>query len=167
MRSTAALSAAALSLALAAAAPRPAAAQPMPFPYGAPITTEQAKKVANAALAEARKNGWSIYVSIVDTGGVIAYVERIDGVQTGSAEVSLDKARTAVSFKRPSKAFEDVVNGGKTNYVKLQGATPIEGGVPIVIDGKIVGAVGVSGVSSAQDGQCARAGAEAVAPPAK
>jgi glc operon protein GlcG len=140
-------------------------AQPMPNPYGAPIATEVAKKAAAAALAEARKNNWTVYATVVDTGGVVVYVERIDGTQTGSADTSKEKARTAVAFKRPTKAFEDIVNGGKVNYLKLPGATPLEGGVPLLQDGKIVGAIGVSGASSAQDGQCARAGADAVSPP--
>jgi glc operon protein GlcG len=140
-------------------------AQPMPNPYGAPVATEVAKKAAAAALAEARKNSWTVYATVVDTGGVVVYVERIDGTQTGSAEASLEKARTSAAFKRPTKAFEDVVNGGKLNYLKLPGAMPLEGGVPLLQDGKIVGAIGVSGATSAQDGQCARAGADAVSPP--
>lgn len=148
-----------------AGAPQPVRAQQMPNPYGAPVTTEVAKKAAAAALAEARKNGWSVYATVVDPGGAVVYVERIDGTQTGSADVSLEKARTSVAFKRPSKAFEDVVLSGKTQYLKLPGATPLEGGVPLLHDGKIVGAIGVSGATSAQDGQCARAGADAVSPP--
>lgn len=97
----------ALALAgLALAAPAPARAQPLPNPYGAPITTEAAKKAAAAALAEARKNGWTVYATVVDSGGAVAYVERIDGVQYGSAETSLAKARTAVAYKRPSKGRE-------------------------------------------------------------
>jgi glc operon protein GlcG len=167
MRRTAVLAAAALLLAFAALAPAPAAAQAMPNPYGGPITSEMARKVAAAALAEARKNGWNVYVTVVDSAGVVVYVERIDGVQLGSAEVSLEKARTAALFKRPSKSFEDAVAAGKLQYTRLPGALPIEGGVPLLVDGKIVGAVGVSGVTSAQDGQCARAGAESLAPPAK
>jgi len=158
------LRSAALALVACVVFGSPALAQ-LPNPYGAPITTEVAKKAAAAALAEARKNGWTIYATVVDVGGAIVYVERIDGVQYGSAEVSLEKARTAVAFKRPSKAFEDAVLSGKVQYVKLPGGLPVEGGVPLVADGKIVGAIGVSGVTSAQDGQCARAGAEAVSPP--
>ena len=146
-------------------APRPAAAQGMPNPYGAPITTEVAKKAAAAALAEARKNGWTVYATIVDTGGIVAYVERIDGVQNGSAEVSLEKARTAVHFKRPTKLIEDRITAGQAQYLKLTGAIPIDGGWPILLDGKVVGAIGVSGATSAQDGQCAKAGAEAITPP--
>jgi uncharacterized protein GlcG (DUF336 family) len=167
MSRTTPLSAVAALLCLASLAPARAGAQPLPNPYGPPITTEAAKRVAAATLAEARKNGWAIYATVVETGGIPVYLERIDGVQNGSAEASLEKARTAALFKRPTKLFEDVVLGGKTNYLKLPGATPLEGGVPILVDGKIVGAVGVSGATSAQDGQCARAGAEAVSPPPK
>jgi uncharacterized protein GlcG (DUF336 family) len=157
-------SALALAACVMAAAPLLAKAQPMPNPYGAPITSEVAKKAAAAALAEARKNNWTVYVTIVDSGGAVAYVERIDGVQFGSAEASLEKARTSVAFKRPSKAFEDVVLGGKIQYLKLPGTLPLEGGVPLLVDGKIVGAIGISGATSVQDGQCARAGADAIMP---
>jgi glc operon protein GlcG len=146
-------------------APALAHAQALPNPYGAPITTEAARKAASAALAEARKNGWTVYATVVDPGGTVVYVERIDGTQTGSAETSAEKARTAAAFKRPSKAFEDVVLAGKVQYLKLPGALPLEGGVPLLVDGKIVGAIGISGASSVQDGQCARAGADALAPP--
>jgi uncharacterized protein GlcG (DUF336 family) len=154
----------ALAACVMSAAPLLAEAQAMPNPYGAPITTEVAKKAAAGALAEARKNNWTIYVTIVDSGGAVAYVERIDGVQYGSADGSLEKARTSVAFKRPSKAFEDVVLGGKVQYLKLPGTLPIEGGVPLLVDGKIVGAIGISGASSVQDGQCARAAADAISP---
>jgi uncharacterized protein GlcG (DUF336 family) len=153
----------ALSLLLAALAPRPAHAQALPNPYGAPIGSEAARKAAAAALAEARKNGWAIYATVVDSGGAVAYVERIDGVQSASADVSAAKARTAVHFKRATKLMEERITAGGLQYLGLPGAVPLEGGVPIVQDGKIVGAIGVSGVTSAQDGQCARAGAEAVA----
>lgn len=161
------LAALSLTACVMAASPRLATAQPMPNPYGAPIGSELAKKAAAAALAEARKNGWTVYATVVDPGGTVVYVERIDGTQNGSAEVSLEKARTSASFKRPSKLIEDVVAGGKLNYLRLSGSIPIEGGVPLLVDGKIVGAIGVSGGTSAQDGQCAKAGADAIATPAK
>ena len=155
-----------LALALAALAPRPALAQAMPNPDGAPISSELARKAAAAALAEARKNGWAVYATVVDSGGAVAYVERIDGVQSASAEVSAAKARTAVHFKRATKLMEERITAGGLQYLGLPGAVPLEGGIPLVLDGKIVGAIGVSGVTSAQDGQCARAGAEALAPAA-
>jgi uncharacterized protein GlcG (DUF336 family) len=150
-------------LALFLAVPALSLAQSAPIPYGAPITTDLSKKVAAAALAEAKKNGWNVAVSIVDSGGILAYFEKSENTQYGSVEASLEKARTSAAFRRPSKAFEDVVLGGKVNYTKLPGAVPLEGGMPIIVDGKIIGAVGVSGATSAQDGQCAKAGADALA----
>ena len=153
----------AIVLAVALAVPLAAVPQSAPIPYGAPITTEAARKVAAGALAEAKKNGWNVAVSVVDSGGVLAYFEKSENTQYGSVEASLEKARTSSAFRRPSKAFEDVVLGGKVNYTKLPGATPLEGGLPIVVDGKIVGAVGISGATSAQDGQCAKAWVDALA----
>ncbi|HVP67126.1 MAG TPA: heme-binding protein [Anaeromyxobacteraceae bacterium] len=151
-----------LSVAVAAvAAPLLALSQPLPHPYGAPVGVETARKAASGALAEARKNGWTVAAAVVDTGGVLVYFERIDGTQNGSSEVAIDKARSAAAFKRPTKAFEDLVAGGKTNYLRLTGAVPIEGGIPLVVEGRVIGAIGVSGATSAQDGACARAGADA------
>jgi uncharacterized protein GlcG (DUF336 family) len=158
-------SVAALFLLVAAGVPSLAAAQ-MPNPYGAPIATEAAKRAAAGALAEARKNGWTVFAAVVDTGGTLVYLERIDGAQNGSSETAIGKARTAAAFKRPSKALEDAIGSGKVNYLRLPGATPLEGGLPLVVDGKIVGAIGVSGATSAQDGQCAKAGADALGAPA-
>ena len=149
-------------LALALSAPDAGRAQPLPNPYGAPVSVDVARKAAAAAIAEARKNGWVVAAAVVDPGGHLVYFERMDGLQTGSVDVSQEKARTAAAFKRPSKAIEDVVGGGKVNYLRLSGSIPIEGGVPLVVDGKVVGAIGVSGATSAQDGVCARAGADAI-----
>jgi len=151
-----------VTVTLSVALPFGALAQPLPNQYGAPIGVDAARKAAAGAIAEGKKNGWTVAAAIVDPGGTLVYFERIDGTQTGSSEVAIEKARTAAAFKRPSKAFEDVVIGGKVNYLRLPGALPIEGGIPLVMDGKIVGAIGVSGASSAQDGTCARAGAEAI-----
>jgi glc operon protein GlcG len=135
-----------------------------PQPYGA-ITLEAAKKVAAPALAEASRNNWAMAVAVVDGAGDLVYFERMDATQTGSVAVAIDKARSAALFKRPTKAFQDMLAAGGEGWrvLGLQGAIPIEGGVPIVIDGKIVGAIGVSGGTSPQDGQCARAGADAAA----
>jgi len=132
------------------------------LPYGGPIPLETARRAAMAATAEGTKNGWNVAAAVVDTGGHLVYFERLDGTQSGSMKVAVEKARTAAAFKRPSKAFEDVVAGGKTHYLALPGALPIEGGLPLVLDGKIVGAVGVSGATSQQDGICASAGVAAV-----
>jgi len=151
-------------LTLALLAPLAASAQPLPNHYGAPIGVETARKVAAAAIAEGKKNGWTVAAAIVDPGGTLVYFERIDGTQNGSSVVAQEKARTAAAFKRPSKLLEDVVASGKSQYLRLPGALPIEGGIPLVIDGKIVGAIGVSGAKSDQDGVCAKAGADTLGP---
>ena len=134
----------------------------MPNPYGASISLENAKKVAAPALAEAEKNHWNMAVAIVDTSGNLVYYEKMDGTQLGSANVAVEKARTSALFKRPSKAFEDAVTSGPggARVLSLKNVTAIDGGLPLVQDGKIVGAIGVSGAASAQDAQCAKAGAD-------
>lgn len=136
-------------------------AQIVDLPYGAPIALAEAKKAIAAAQAEAAKNKWNVAVAIVDTGGHLVAFERMDTTQFASVNVAQDKARTAVGFRRPSKALQDAVAAGGEGLrtLKLSGATPIEGGLPLVVGGKIVGAIGVSGVTSAQDGQIAAAGA--------
>ena len=136
----------------------------MPNPYGAPISVDNAKKAAAAALAEARKNNWTMAVAVTDLGGDLVYFEKMDGTQTGSVNVALGKARSAALYKRPTKVWQDIVAGGGAGLriLGLEGAVPIEGGVPLVMDGKIVGAIGLSGGSAQQDGQCAMAGADAV-----
>lgn len=136
----------------------------MPNPYGMPITLAAAKKVAAPALAEAAKNNWNMAVAVVDTAGNLVYYERMDNTQIGSATVAIDKARTAVLYKRPSKALQDALAAGGQGLrvLGLRNATPIEGGVPLVSEGKIVGAIGVSGGTSVQDGQCAQAAADSL-----
>ena len=133
-------------------------------PYGIAITLDDAKKAAAPALAEARKNTWAMAVAIVDPAGNLVYFEKMDGTQTGSVAVSIAKARSAALFKRPTKAFQDALaaGGDGLRFLKLENAVPVEGGVPLVMDGKIVGAIGLSGGASQQDGQCAQAGANAV-----
>jgi uncharacterized protein GlcG (DUF336 family) len=134
----------------------------LPNPYGAPISLESAKQVAIPALAEARRNDWSMAVAIVDGAGELVYFERADGTQAASTTVAIEKARSAARFKRPTKAFQDALaaGGDGLRILGIHGAVPVEGGLPLVIDGKIVGAIGVSGGTSQQDGQCAKAGAE-------
>lgn len=134
------------------------------LPYGAPITLERAKRVVAAAQAEAKKNRWNVAISIVDSGGHLVAFERMDTTQFASVEVAHAKARTAVGYRRPSKAFQEVVGSGGQGLriLQLPGAIPNEGGVPLVFEGKIVGAIGVSGVTSAQDGQIAAAGVAAL-----
>lgn len=126
------------------------------------LTLADAKSIAAAAEAEARKNNWNVVIAVLDDGGHLLFLLRMDGVQLGSVEVAQAKGRTALLFKRPSKAIEDAVAGGRAAMMTLPGATPIEGGVPITWQGEVVGAVGVSGVQSHEDAQIARAGAEAV-----
>ncbi len=134
----------------------------MPNHYGAPINAENAKKAAAAALAEAKKNNWTMAVAITDGNGTLVFLEKMDGTQTGSVDVSIGKARSAALFKRPSKAFQDVLaaGGDGLRILGLQGAVPIDGGLPLLMDGKIVGAIGLSGGTSAQDGMAAKAGAD-------
>ena len=144
-------------------APAAPAAAPPPM-YGAPITLEQAKKVMAGAEAEAKKNNWNMVITILDSGGNLVMTHRMDGAQFGSIEVAREKAYSAVAFRRPTKAFEDGVAQGGANLriLRLPGASPLEGGVPIVVDGKLIGAIGVSGALSTQDAQTARAGIEAM-----
>jgi glc operon protein GlcG len=140
----------------------------LPNHYGASINLETAKKVAAAAVSEVKKNSWTMAVAVVDTNGDLVYFEKIDGTQTGSVRVSMDKARSAALFKRPTKAWQDVLaaGGDGLRVLGIQGAVPVEGGLPLLIDGKIVGAIGVSGGSAAQDGVAAKAGADSLATPA-
>jgi len=143
--------------------------QMMPNPYGAPVSVDDAKKAAAAALAEARKNNWKMAVAVVDPNGDLIYYEKMDNTQLGSSQVSIAKARSAARFKRPTKAFQDglAAGGAGLRILGLEGAVPVEGGIPIVMDGKIVGAIGVSGDSSDHDGVCAQAGANALMGPPK
>lgn len=147
-----------------AIAPTPRLRAQMPNPYGTPISLENAKKAAAPALAEAEKNHWNMAVAIVDPSGNLVYYEKMDNTQLGSANVAIDKARSAALFKRPTKAFQDAVAGGGEGLrvLQLRGAAPLEGGIPLVMDGKIVGGIGVSGGAAPQDGQCAKAGADAI-----
>jgi uncharacterized protein GlcG (DUF336 family) len=134
----------------------------MPNPLGGPVILENARKAAAPALAEAEKNHWNVAVAVVDTGGNLVYYEKMDNTQIGSASVAIEKARTAALFKRPTKAFQDTLaaGGDGLRILSLKGVVAIEGGIPLVMDGKIVGAIGVSGATSAQDAQCAKAGAD-------
>jgi uncharacterized protein GlcG (DUF336 family) len=145
-----------------AQAPPPTPAPP-PLPYGAPIGLDDAKKAAAAAVEEVKKIGAAPNaIAIVDHGGFLIYFERMDNTQLGSVEIAIDKARSAALFRRPSKVFEDALAGGRTAILALRGATPVEGGLPLVSAGKIVGAIGASGGTSQQDGQVAKAGADTI-----
>ena len=138
------------------------AAQQRP-PYGTAINIETAKKAAAASIAEAKKNNWNVAVAVVDNHGMLIYYEMLDDTQTSAAVIAIEKARTAAMYRRPSKEFEENIAGGRVAVLGLPGVTPIDGGLPIVIGGKMIGAIGASGVNSSQDAQVARAGVEAVA----
>jgi uncharacterized protein GlcG (DUF336 family) len=139
-------------------------APPPQIQYGLSINLESAKKAVAAAVAEARKNNWNMAVAIVDPGGYLVYFEKMDGTQTGSVDLSIEKARTAALFRRPTKLFQDSVAAGGEGIrlLRLTGAIPIDGGHPIIADGKLIGAIGISGGAGEQDGQVAKAGAESV-----
>jgi glc operon protein GlcG len=132
--------------------------------YGSAIPLDTAKRVAAAALDEARRNGWTMAVAIVDAAGDLVCFEKMDETQTGSVTVSQSKARSAARFKRPTKAFQDALTATSDGLriLGIEGAVPVEGGLPIAIGGKIVGAIGMSGGTSQQDGQCAQAGVNAL-----
>jgi len=135
-----------------------------PPPYGESIGIDAAKKAVAAAISESKKNNWFMAVSVVDTGGHLVYFERQDGTQTGSTWVAVDKAKSSVAFRRPTKVFEDGVAGGGAGLriLGLSGAVPVEGGIPIVANGKVIGAIGASGGTAQQDGVVAGAGINAL-----
>lgn len=126
------------------------------------VSLALAKKMAAASEAEAAKNNWSMVITVLDDGGNIVYLGRMDGAQLGSIDVSLGKAHTALAFRRPSKAFQDLVDQNQAHLVTLPHVVAVQGGLPIIADGKVIGAIGVSGGSSAQDEQCAQAGLNAI-----
>jgi glc operon protein GlcG len=132
--------------------------------YGTNVTLEQAKKAAAAADAEARKNNWPMAIAIVDTAGQLVYFQRADNTQTASTLVSQDKAVSAAMYRRPTKVMQDAMaaGGAGLRFLNLRGASVVEGGLPLTVDGKIIGAIGVSGAASNEDGQCAAAGVAAL-----
>jgi glc operon protein GlcG len=136
-------------------------AQQMSNPYGEPIQIENAKKAAAAAIAEAEKNHLHMAIAVVDPGGELVYLEKMDNTQTASVQIAADKARSAVLYRRATKYFEDQVAAGGVGlrFMDMRGAVPIDGGFPLLLNGKIVGAIGVSGGTNTQDGQCGLAGA--------
>lgn len=140
------------------------------LPAGAQVATkptvslELAKKIAAKAEAEALKNNWTVVIAIVDDGGNLVYLEKMDGTQLGSIDVALHKAQTALKFKRPTKAFEEMVAGGRTAILSLPGVLAVEGGVPLVVNGAFIGAIGVSGMKSNEDAVVAQAGLAALPP---
>jgi glc operon protein GlcG len=127
------------------------------------VSLALATKMAAAAQAEATKNNWNMVITVVDDGGNLVYVGRMDGAQIGSIEVSQAKAHTALAFRRPTKAFQDLVDQNQPHIATLPHVTAVQGGLPILLDGKVIGAIGLSGGNSAQDEQCAQAGIDAMA----
>nr|WP_244243516.1 heme-binding protein [Leptospira andrefontaineae] len=138
--------------------------QAQPLSYGPNINLEQAKKVIAAAEAEAKKNQWNMAIAVVDTGGNLVLLQRMDNTQIGSIEIAKGKASTANNFKRSSRALEEAIEKGGIGLrlLAVPGVFPLEGGELILLDGKIIGAIGVSGAQSTQDGQVARAGISAL-----
>ena len=159
----AALSGAASAQQQPPAAPAPVPEQ-MPFdiPYGMPIGLEQAKHVLAAAEAEAKKHNWKMNIAVVGPAGELVYFEKMDGAQLASIQISQDKAHAAATFRRPTKAFFDAVEGGHVYIAFLHGVVPSDGGFPLVEGGKLIGAIGCSGGTGAQDGVTCKAGADTV-----
>ncbi len=146
------------------ATPTQPASTPPPE-YGLPITIEQAKEAASAAIAEAKKNSWRMAIAVVGPDGSLVYFEKLDGTQNASVLLAQAKARTSVLFRRPSKVFADQFAAGNTGFMSFPDeARPIasEGGIPIIVNGKLIGAIGASGGTGQQDGVAATAGANAV-----
>jgi uncharacterized protein GlcG (DUF336 family) len=133
----------------------PAAAQQIPGPYGPSVTLEQARGIVAAGRAEARRQDFLMAFAVVDPSGDLVMFEKMDGTQTASVDVAADKARSAAAFRRPTKAFADSVASGRVAVLSLRGVVAIEGGAPIVSGGRVIGALGVSGGTSEQDGQVA------------
>ncbi len=139
--------------------PAPAA----PPPFGMPISMDQARAAADAAVAEARKNNWSYAIAVVEPSGALVYFERMDNAQYASTQIAQDRARASALFRRPTKSFADrVAQQNDLSVLSLAGSSWSEGGVPIIVDGKMIGAIGASGGTQPQDGQVAKAGADAV-----
>jgi glc operon protein GlcG len=127
------------------------------------LTLDAARKIAAAAEAEAKKRSATVVIAVVDDGGYLLVLERLDDTQVASVDVGIAKARTAAIFRRPSKVFEDQIKNGRVAALALVGATPLQGGVPIIVDGKVVGAIGVSGNSPQEDEDIAKVGADSAA----
>jgi len=147
-----------LALALFAAS---ASAQQRPG-YGTPVTIDQAKKIAAAVVAECQSNKWNVAVAIVDTHGSLVYFERIEDTQFASMDIAIMKAKAAATYRRPTRAFLDAINKTGPATMTLPGVVASPGGVPLFVGGKVIGAVGVSGVTGDQDEQCAKAGVAAM-----
>jgi uncharacterized protein GlcG (DUF336 family) len=137
-------------------------AQGGPPPYGAPVNIEQAKKAAAAAVAEAKKNGWKMAITIVEPNGTLVYFEKMDDTQYGSIKVAMEKAVSAAQFRRPTQVFHDAIAKNNIYLLKLGDSNPVPGGFPIVVGGKVIGGMGASGATGAQDSQVVQAGLAAL-----
>jgi uncharacterized protein GlcG (DUF336 family) len=126
------------------------------------ITLQDAKNAMAAAEAAARQNNWNMAIAILDAGGHLILFQRMDDVQIGSVDIAIGKARTAVNFKRPTKALDDLVSGGRNAFLAIEGVIPLQGGLPVIADGKLIGGIGVSGGTAAQDEQVAQAAVAAI-----
>lgn len=140
----------------------PMPAPPPALPHGTPITLEQAKLVAAAAHAEAHKNNWAMAIAIAEPSGALVYFEKMDNTQYGSIKIAQAKAQTAAQFRRPTKMFTEALEGGHLFFLSFEGLSAAPGGLPLVSDGKLIGAIGVSGGSGQQDDIVAKAGADAL-----
>jgi glc operon protein GlcG len=126
--------------------------------YGTAVNVAGAKKIAAGVIAECQKNGWNVAVAVVDNHGYLVYFERMDNTQTASMDIAVGKARAAATYRRPTRVFADVINKGGHATATLPGVFASPGGLPIMVDGKVTGGVGVSGVTGDQDEQCSKAG---------
>jgi len=141
----------------------PAPPGPPPAQYGSPgVTLEQAKKAVEAAEAEAKKNGWFMAIAVTTNGGYLVHFSRMDQTQLASIQIAQHKAKAAATFRRPTKVFQDGLAAGNTFLLTLDGVIASEGGIPLMRDGKIIGAIGCSGGTGAQDGQACKAGADTI-----
>ena len=139
-----------------------AAAAQTRLPTRPTLTLDAARRIAATAEVEARKNNWAVAIAVTDDAGHLVVFHRMDGAKLVAIDIAMRKARTAVYFQGPTKALEEEIAGGRTALLPIEGFMPLEGGVPLLVEGRIVGAIGVSGVTGAQDGQCALAGAAAL-----
>jgi glc operon protein GlcG len=126
------------------------------------ITLQDAKNAMAAAEAAARQSNWNMAIAILDAGGHLILFQRMDDVQIGSVDIAIGKARTAVNFKRPTKALDDLVSGGRNAFLAIEGVIPLQGGLPVIADSKLIGGIGVSGGTAAQDEQVAQAAVAAI-----
>src|ERR1051325_9860071 len=141
-----------------------AAAQDRRPGYGPSVSVSTAKKIAAGTIAECQKNGWNVAVAVVDPHGTLVYYEKMEDTQYASADIAIGKARAAAPYRRPTRAFADAINKGSPATATLPGVFASPGGVPLMVDGKVIGAVGASGVTGDQDEQCSMAGAKSVQP---